>query len=306
MTGTSTPPPASSGSTPPPAAWDHTPHRVLSYASLDVERRLGLPSGRFTTPSAAASILVGLVLMGALYGTCWAVRGSQWGSVAWEYLTGFSGIPIPIMLLSCWASAILVLKACKIAAQRAALRLRFVPGDAGFVLSVKTVDRVIDSIEHGVDEPHRFLLLDRVVIALKSIRNIGRIADLDEMLNSAAEADEDAMDSGYTVVRGFIWAIPVLGFIGTIIGLTEAISGFGGVLEASDSKIDTLTARLAEVIAGLDTAFITTGEGLIAALLLHLFLTFVRRSDERLLDDCRQYAARNITAHVRVAPDEPA
>ncbi|MCP4759324.1 MAG: MotA/TolQ/ExbB proton channel family protein [Planctomycetes bacterium] len=298
------PPPSSQRPT-PPAAWDRAPDRVLSYASLDPERRLGLPSGRFTTPSAPASIIVGLVCMGVIYGTGWAVRGTPWGSVVWEYLTGFSGIPIPIMLLSCWAAGILFLKAGKIAAQRAALRLRFVPGDAGFVLSVRTVDRVIDSIEHGVDEPHRFLLLDRVVIALKSIRNIGRIADLDEMLKSAAEADEDAMDSGYTVVRGFIWAIPVLGFIGTIIGLTEAISGFGGVLEASDSTMGTLTSRLSEVIAGLDTAFVTTGEGLIAALLLHLLLTFVRRSDERLLDDCRQYAARNITAHVRVAPDEP-
>jgi biopolymer transport protein ExbB/TolQ len=251
-------------------------------------------------------MVVGLAFMGVVYATAWAVRGTGWGAVVWEYLTGFSGIPIPIMLLSCWAAAILLLKAGKVAAQRAALRLRFVPSDAGFTLSVRTVDRVIDSIEHGVDEPHRFLLLDRVVIALKSIRNIGRIADLDEMLKSAAEADEDAMDSGYTVVRGLIWAIPVLGFIGTIIGLTEAISGFGGVLESSDATMGGLTDRLTDVIAGLDTAFVTTGEGLIAALLLHLSLTFVRRSDERLLDDCRQYAARNITAHVRVAPDEPA
>jgi biopolymer transport protein ExbB/TolQ len=70
-----------------------------------------------------------------------------------------------------------------------------------------------------------------------------------------------------------------------------------------NATVDVLTTSLTEVIAGLDTAFVTTGEGLIAALILHLSLTFVRRSDERLLDDCRRYAARNITAHVRITPD---
>ncbi|MDP6601627.1 MAG: MotA/TolQ/ExbB proton channel family protein, partial [Phycisphaerales bacterium] len=236
-------------------AWTQTPLRVLSYAALDPERRLALPSGRFTTPGGTSTLILGLAFMGVIYGLGWAIRGTGFGTVVWDYLTGFSGIPIPIVMLSCWSAAILAIKAAKIRAQRTALRLRFMPGDPGFVLSVATVDRVIDSIEHGVDEPHRFLLLDRVLTALKSIRNIGRVGDLDEMLNSAAEADDDAMDSGYTVVRGFIWAIPVLGFIGTIIGLTEAISGFGGVLEASDATVDVLTSSLTEVIAGLDTAF---------------------------------------------------
>jgi biopolymer transport protein ExbB/TolQ len=287
-------------------AWSESAAQVLSYASLDPERRLGLPSGRFTTPGGASSFLLGLAFMAILYGLAWAIRSTAWGVTIWEYLTGFSGIPIPIFLLACWSAAILTIKAAKIRTQRTALRLRFMPGDPGFVLSVATVDRVIDSIEQGVDEPHHFLLLDRVLTALKSIRNIGRIGDLDEMLNSAAEADEDAMESGYTVIRGFIWAIPVLGFIGTIVGLTEAISGFGSVLQASDATVDVLTSSLTEVIGGLDTAFITTGEGLIAALLLHLSLTFVRRSDERLLDDCRRYAARNVTAHVRITPDSMA
>ncbi|MDP7029753.1 MAG: MotA/TolQ/ExbB proton channel family protein [Phycisphaerales bacterium] len=287
-------------------AWNQTPTEVLSWARSDPERKFGLPSGRFTTPSATASFLVGLILMGVIYGGIWTVRETAWGSMIWEYLTGFSGIPIPIMLLTCWSTAIILLKAGKISTQRRALRLRFMPAEPGFVLSVATVDRVIDAIEGGVDEPHRFVLLDRVLTALKSIRNIGRIADIDEMLNSAAEADEDSMDSGYTILRGFIWAIPVLGFIGTIIGLTEAIAGFGGVLDAGESTVDILALKLTEVIAGLKTAFVTTGEGLVAALLLHLAATFTRRGDERLLDDCRQYAARNITAHVRISSAESA
>lgn len=283
-----------------PPAWDHPTTPVLSFASCDPERRLGLPSGRFTTPSALSSLVIGVLGMAAMYGVGWFVRDTRIGAVAWELLTGYAGIPIPIAALSCWSVAILLVKSFKIRAQRAALRLRFMPEEAGFALTVGSADQVMRTIEAAVDEPRQFLLLNRVLDALRSIRNIGRIGDIDEMLDSAAEADEAAMDSGYTILRGFIWAIPVLGFLGTIIGLTDAISQFGGVLDASNASVDALTAQLTLVLAGLSTAFVTTGEGLVAALLIYLAQTFVRRADELLLDDCRQYALRNVVSRVRV------
>ncbi len=287
-----------------PPAWERPTKAILSFASCDPERRLGLPSGRFTTPSAMSSLLLGVVLMAALYGGAWTLRGTSAGGAAWTLLTGYSGIPIPIALLTCWSAAILIFKSFKISAQRAALRLRFMPEESGFVLTVGTADQVMGTIDAAVDEPRQFLLLNRVLDALRSIRNIGRIGDIDEMLDSAAEADEAAMDSGYTILRGFIWAIPVLGFLGTIIGLTEAISQFGGVLNAGDGSVDILTSQLTLVLAGLSTAFVTTGEGLVAALLIYLAQTFIRRADELLLDDCRQYARRNVVSRVRVAGNE--
>ena len=281
-------------------AWETKTSPVLSFAACDPEARLGLPSGRFTTPSAMASTLLAVVLMALLYGLTWLMSTSASGAVIWEYLTGFGGIPIPIAGLSCWAIAILVIKLLKIQAQRTALRLRFMPEDPGFSLSTSTVDRVIGAIESTVDDPIRFMLLDRVLTALKSVRNLGRPGDIGDLLTSASEGDEAAMESGYTVVAGFIWAVPVLGFLGTIIGLTEAIGRFGGVLaQDHDQDVDALAGKLTEVLSGLDTAFITTGEGLIAALVLYLFRTAVRRADERLLDDVRQYCTRNVTARVR-------
>ncbi|MCH2135846.1 MAG: MotA/TolQ/ExbB proton channel family protein [Phycisphaerales bacterium] len=284
-----------------PDAFHTPPKPVLSHASVDPEARLGLPSGRFTTPSAFVSLMLGSALMGALYGLAWLLSSTGGGAIIWEYLTGFSGIPIPIAAISCWTIAILLLKMLKIAAQRTALRLRFMPEDPGFSLSQGTVDRVITAVESTVDDPTRFMLLDRVLTALKSIRNLGRPGDIGEVLNAAAEGDEAAMDSGYTLVGGFIWAVPVLGFLGTIIGLTEAIGRFGGVLASKDSdNLDALASRLTDVLGGLDTAFITTGEGLVAALCLYLFRTAVRRADEQLLDDVRLYCTRNVTARVRV------
>ena len=279
--------------------WQGSTAPVLAYGTVDPEARLGLPSGRFTTPSGMASGLLGLVLMAALYGATWMVSNTPWGATLWTYLTGFGGIPIPIAALSCWTVGILIIKWLKISAQRTALRLRFMPEEPGFSLSTNTVDRVIGAVESSVDDPSRFMLLDRVLTALKSIRNLGRPGDIGEVLNSAADGDEASMDSSYTLMAGFIWAVPVLGFLGTILGLTQAIGRFGGVLSGENDDLDSLAARLTDVLGGLDTAFVTTGEGLVAALVLYLLRTFVRRQDEQLLDDIRLYCTRNVTARVR-------
>jgi biopolymer transport protein ExbB/TolQ len=273
---------------------------VLRHGGLDPEARLGLPSGRFTNPSAISSMVIGGLFMATLYGVVHLLRGSPAGDLAWRYLTGFSGIPIPMAALACWAVAILLLKSLKISAQRRALNLRFVPAESGFVLNVTSVGRVIDSIESTVDQPGRFLYLNRVLRALRSVRNVGRAAEIDEMLRSQAEADEAVVEGGYTLVRGFVWAIPVLGFIGTIVGLTEAIGRFGGVLAEQDTALEEITMRLTEVIQGLETAFVTTGEGLVAALAIHLLQTFVRRQDEAFLDAVGEECTASVVSRVRL------
>jgi len=273
---------------------------LLRHSRLDPESRLGLPSGRFTNPSSISSMAVGAVFMAMLYGGVHLVRGTPAGDLAWRYLTGFSGIPIPMAALSCWATGILLLKSLKISAQRRALGLRFVPADSGFVLNVASVGRVVESIESTVDQPSRFMYLNRVLRALRSVRNVGRAAEIDEMLRSQAEADEAVVEGGYTLVRGFVWAIPVLGFIGTIVGLTEAIGRFGGVLAERDTALDQITLRLTEVIQGLETAFVTTGEGLVAALAIHLLQTFVRRQDEAFLDAVAEECTASVVSRVRL------
>lgn len=273
---------------------------VLRYSRIDPEARLGLPAGRFTNPAASTSMLAGATAMAIVYGAAYLLRDGEVGAVLWRYLTAFAGIPIPMAALASWAIAILLLKSLKISAQRRSLGLRFVPSDPGFTLGVSTVGRVIEAIESCVDEPERFMYLRRVLRALRSIRNVGRAAEVDEMLRSQADADEAVMEGGYTLVRGFTWAIPVLGFIGTIVGLTEAIGRFGGVLAARDGELAAITQRLTEVIGGLDTAFVTTGEGLVAALAIHLLQTFVRRQDEAFLDEVADACATSVVARVRL------
>lgn len=283
-------------------AGSHVAHAtVLRFAAADPEARLRLPVGRFTTPSMSASLLLALLMMAVVYSGAAPFRGAGFGEVVWRYLTAFDRIPIFIAFFSCWSLSVIVLKLLKIRAQQRALRVRFAPEDPAWHISRATAMQVVSAIEGSVEGVEHFMYLHRVTGALRSVRNVGRLGDLEEMMSNRAADDELQVDGGYVPVRAFIWAIPVLGFIGTVLGLTEAIGQFGGVLAQKDADLQALTRQLTQVIGGLDTAFVTTGEGLVMALVIHLTLTLARRADDMLLDACRDACARHVTGRVRVA-----
>jgi len=241
------------------------------------------------------------VILAIIYGLAYYWRDQYPDISKGMGIKAYDGIPIYIIALSVWSLAILAFKYFKIRSQRKSLRILVVPTSAGFFLSPSTVDQVIEKIESSVENPRRFMLFNRILLVLKSIRNVGRIADIDDMLSSSADADDIRIDNSYTVVRGFIWAIPVLGFIGTILGLTKTIKSFGAVLKTGeDGKSGINISGMQEAISGLDTAFYTTGIALVSALFIHLLLTFIRKSDDDLLDDTREYCKTHIVARVRV------
>jgi biopolymer transport protein ExbB/TolQ len=278
---------------------------LLHFNALDPEARLGLPSGRGTTPATFTCFAFTVALSAAVFGIGYAFRDGDWGSIAWEYMTGFGRIPIPIIILSIWSLVFLAVKALKIRAQRQALYLAFVPDDSAFVLNETTADALIDAIDRAVDDANRFMFLARCRVVLRMMRNLGRVSDVDDVLASRGDQDESSMDSGYTVLRGFIWAIPVLGFIGTVVGLTQAMAKFGDAMAAAGTDVSEITARLKTVLDGLDTAFITTAEGLVAVLAIYLLQSFVRSADEQLADDIRAACSNAIVSRVKITRREP-
>lgn len=277
---------------------------ALRFSRVDIESYLGLPCGRLTTPSLITSLLGAAVLMALVYGGAYGLRTSapEFGAAAWLYLTAFEGVPIAIAFLSCWTVSILTLKALKIRAQRRALSVQFLPADPLWTLDSSSADELISAIARKVEEPEQFVYLRRTLGVLRTMRNVGRISDVEDLFQSRADTDESVVISGYTPVKAFIWGVPVLGFIGTVLGLTTATGQFGKVLADPEMRgsIDAMTTGLTKVLGGLDTAFVTTAEGLIAAFFLYMLQMLVRQADERLLDDIRDACSTRIVTHVRV------
>jgi biopolymer transport protein ExbB/TolQ len=290
------------------AAESTSPEFALRFRKCDPEARIGLPRGRYSNPSLGSSSLLAALAMAITYAVSYQFSHGKdgLGPTVWRYLTDFDRIPIFIAALTFWSLSILLLKFLKIRAQRRALSVRLTPRDPMWVLNGSSADSVIATISATVEEPEQFMYLRRVLGVLRTMRNVGRIADVDELFESRAGADEAVVDSGYTPVKAFIWGIPVLGFIGTVIGLTAATANFGKVLSDPEMKkdLEALAAGLTSVLGGLDTAFVTTAEGLIAAFFLYMAQMFVKQQDERLLDDVRDACSMNIVTKVRITDSQ--
>lgn len=286
----------------------------LHWEARDFERRLGFAGAKYTGTNTFLTFAMGLILAVLFYLALLLVTRYHFRKPPADVVAPpdvkfaemfFERGPVPyfIVLFSSWCLAVLFVKSRKLKLQREALEYSILPEEPDFVLSPITADDILDNLRELTDNPKHFLLLNRIERALSNLKNIGRVSDIDDILRSQAENDENYTESSYTAVRGFIWAIPVLGFIGTVLGLSSAIGGFGAVLSKT-VEVSELRTSLQTVTGGLAVAFETTLIGLVAAVGIQLLLTDLKRKEELFLDECNEYCHRHIVSRLRTLPVE--
>jgi biopolymer transport protein ExbB/TolQ len=115
-----------------------------------------------------------------------------------------------------------------------------------------------------------------------------------ELIRHQSDLDADAAASGYRTVRLFIWAMPILGFIGTVLGISLAVGGFSDFLTTNVSidEIDRVTEELGNVASGLSFAFDTTLLGLLGGLFASVASSGVQAREERLLTRLEELGLR--------------
>ena len=108
--------------------------------------------------------------------------------------------------------------------------------------------------------------------ALDFVVRTGDSDGLGDHLKYLADLDAARAAQGYGLVRFVIWAIPIMGFLGTVIGITVAIASL------SPTQLENISG----VVAGLGTAFDTTATALGLSMVL-MFLQFVVDRGEQAL-----------------------
>lgn len=280
---------------------DESLPQQLSWARDDIEQQMMFRGGRYTAVNSWCAFMLAVVMTVAFYLVLFPFQ-DNWIAGSF-FFNRNRETPACIVFLSCWSIAILGLKYSKLRMQRRSLQMAIVPDDPEFVLTPQNVDEVFQRMHERVDDPRQFVVFHRITTALSNLRNLGRVTDVGDILRSQAETDESAMETSYSLLQGFVWAIPVLGFIGTVEGLSVAIGGFGGVL-ASSSDFEQIKVALRGVTGGLSTAFETTLHGLVAALAIQLTQTGLKKGEEEFLDSCSEYCSKQIVSRLRLLPFE--
>ena len=114
------------------------------------------------------------------------------------------------------------------------------------------------------------------------------VASLEGLAAGTARVEESLAllwrryEESYLLPRYISWAVPILGFIGTVLGISLAADGIRRII-GSDAGLSGLSSDLSGAIAPLGIAFDTTLIALSLSVVLTLFLSLVQRDEERVL-----------------------
>ena len=280
---------------------------ILAWSQSDIENRFGFKGGRHTGVNHVFALMIAVLLTGLGYAlTVFVLQPLPFAKTAAAMILRPSNqyTMIPATLFFFGGAAVLILKGRKLVFQQRALSLSAVPAEPEFVLTEATAATVLARIHSLVDHPRHFVLLNRIDRALSSLKNIGQVNDVSAILRAQAENDEDLVASSYTLLNGLVWAIPVLGFIGTVQGLSMAIGQFTQTLQAS-GDISMIRSSLQGVTTGLATAFETTLIALVFALILQLWITFTQKREMSFLDECNDYCHSHVVSKLRLIDRPP-
>ena len=138
-------------------------------------------------------------------------------------------------------------------------------------------------------ESRERLLPHLLLTALNRFRTTRNIQDVSDEVGRATQSYGDRLDSELSLVRYIAWAIPSIGFIGTVRGIGQAMGQANRALEGD----------LAGVTESLGTAFNSTLVALLLSMVLMFLLYQLQQLQERLVLDGQAQCERKLIQNLQ-------
>jgi biopolymer transport protein ExbB/TolQ len=152
---------------------------------------------------------------------------------------------------------------------------RILPDDAG------QLSRPLQSLP---EEQQAYLLPRALQTALARFQVTTSVQSATEAVNTTCETENNRLDSELSMVRYITWAIPSIGFIGTVRGIGAAL---GQAHEAMQGNI-------AGVTASLGVAFNSTFIALLISMVVMFYIHQLQLIQERLVLDTQFYCENRL------------
>ncbi|MEM7475190.1 MAG: MotA/TolQ/ExbB proton channel family protein [Planctomycetota bacterium] len=139
----------------------------------------------------------------------------------------------------------------------------------------------------------------RIVAVLELQSSRGRRHQLESDLSNYSEHENDRQHESYSLLRIINWAMPMLGFLGTVLGISQTLGQLDTERLATQQQ-----QAMNELTAGLYVAFDTTATALILTVAL-MFLQFaISRLETGLLGDIAEQTQKSLIPFLGVDPHD--
>lgn len=192
-------------------------------------------------------------------------------------------------ILGLWALAIMGYKAATLINERRLLEVDLVPIAEGMRILPEDTREFARQVQALPEDRQRMLLPRALLNALRRFASTRNIQDVSTSTHTICESEAERLESELSMIRYISWAIPSIGFIGTVRGIGEALA-------QADKAVQ---GDIAGVTQSLGVAFNST----FIALLISIFLMFLVHQlqllQERLVFDSENYTNDKLIRHMK-------
>ncbi len=235
-------------------------------------------------PNVWAALGLGLGVMALILGVGFVLKGTFIHAILFER----GWVNFAETFCFGWGIGILVLKFRKLRHQQNALLLDVLPSFLGKEINRSNVGTFIDHVYSIPVHLRDSLMVNRIRKGLELFEARENNSEVGTMMSNQSNIDSVRISGSYSLLKIFIWVIPILGFVGTVLGLSNAIGNFQGVMGGA-KDVDALLASLSGVTGGLGMAFDTTLLGLIYSIILSIPMSALQKIEDDNLNTIDAY-----------------
>jgi len=197
------------------------------------------------------------------------------------------------IILLLWAMSIIGMKTQQVLRERKLLERNLVQVNDGMSILPEDARNYARPVQ-ALSETEKAYLLPRALLAgLHRFQTTRSIQDVSTTIKTTCENEADRMETELTIVRYIAWAIPSIGFLGTVRGIGTAL---GQAYQA-------VSGDIVGVTVSLGVAFNSTFVALVVSIFLMFLLHQLQLLQDRLVLDCQNYCDERLTRHLQVPGD---
>ncbi len=176
----------------------------------------------------------------------------------------------------------------KVRSEEKSFTMDLLPETEQLVLSPEDVARIkLSMIE--IERKHPFILVNLIKKACTKFRSSYSISETLDMVSKQAEINFRNSDSEQSIIRYTAWAIPSIGFVGTVIGIAASLGAASSAVSA---------AGIEKVTGLLNIAFDTTLVALILSMILMFMYHNFQEANEKLHARIETYVLDNLVNRI--------
>ncbi|MBU3070151.1 MotA/TolQ/ExbB proton channel family protein [Aestuariicella sp. G3-2] len=182
-------------------------------------------------------------------------------------------------VLMLWALAIMGHKAQRALQERKLLSMPLLRVREGASILPEDTVEFARPVQALPDEQQDMLIPRALMTSLQRFQTTRNVADASTAVKDVCETESDRLDSELSMVRYIAWAIPSIGFIGTVRGIGEALGQAHKAVEGD----------IAGVTVSLGVAFNSTFIALVISIIVMFFSHQLQLLQEKQVLDTQKY-----------------